>query len=376
MIPFLDLRSVVGRQRDDLLEDFRRVLDSGWFINGHEQKAFEAEYAEYCGVRHAVGVGNGLEAIRLILRAQLELGRLQPDDEVLVPANTFIATALAVTECNLVLKLVEPDEHTFNISKASVEAALSEKTRVILAVHLYGEMADMAALRALADHRGLLLIEDAAQAHGASVSGRKAGSWGHAAAFSLFPSKPLGALGDAGIITTDDDALAECIRALRNYGARVKYHHDMKGVNSRLDEVQAAFLRTKLKSLDSDNQERHRIAERYCQGINNPYVKTPSLPQFGDVHSWHIFSVCSDHRDMLQEFLRKKGVETLIHYPVSIGEQPAYHDAGLNKCPVAESLSRRVLSLPIYPGLSGGHIQTIIDACNDFSPDIRSGDEH
>lgn len=376
MIPFLDLRSVVGRHRDDLLEDFKRVLDSGWFINGHEQKAFEAEYAAYCGVRHAVGVGNGLEAIRLILRAQLELGRLQPGDEVLVPANTFIATALAVTECNLALMLVEPDEQTFNVSVASVEAALSGKTRVILAVHLYGGMPDMAALRALADRRGVLLIEDAAQAHGASVSGRKAGSWGHAAAFSLFPSKPLGALGDAGIITTDDDVLAECIFALRNYGARIKYHHEMKGVNSRLDEMQAAFLRTKLKSLDNDNQERHRVAERYCRDISNPYVKTPPLPQSGDVHAWHIFSVCSDYRDSLQDFLRKRGVETLIHYPVSIGEQPAYHGDGLNKCPVAESLSRRVLSLPIYPGLSDNDIQTVINACNDFSPDFRSDDEH
>jgi len=367
VIPFLDLCNLNLRFMREFQEALGRTLERGWFINGEEVRAFEQEFAAYCGTRYAIGVGNGLDALALILRAMLELGRLSPGDEVIVPGNTFIATALAVTGNGLGLKLVEPEPSRFNLDPAAVEAAIGERTQVILAVHLYGRLADMRSLRELADRRGLVLVEDAAQAHGASVEGKRAGSWGLAGAFSLFPGKPLGALGDAGVITTDDEALANCLRSLRNYGSQIKYRHDQLGVNSRLDELQAAFLRIKLRSLDADNLARDEIARRYCAGIVNPALTLPYLPQDdSEVHAWHLFVVRCKQRQRLQQYLAEQGVETLIHYPLPIHLQPAYADLARVELPLTEGLSDSVLSLPIYPGLSGAQIDTIIAACNAF----------
>ncbi|MCO7546960.1 DegT/DnrJ/EryC1/StrS family aminotransferase [Stutzerimonas nitrititolerans] len=367
MIPFLNLQALNQRFEDEFQEVLRRVLSSGWYIHGEECGAFEAEFAAYCGVQHAVGVGNGLDALVLILRALLETGRLQPDDEVLVPGNTFIASALAVSACGLRVRLVEPELSRFNLDPQAVEAAIGERTRVILAVHLYGRMADMPALADIARRHGLLLLEDAAQAQGARLGARRAGAWGVAAGFSLFPGKPLGALGDGGVVTTDDSELALTIRSLQNYGAMIKYQHDRKGGNSRLDELQAAFLRIKLRCLDADNQARHAIALRYAQGLDQRVLCLPEIPAEVEIHSWHLYVIRSANRDALQQHLLKSGVQTLIHYPTPIHRQAAYRELGNLNLPITEMLSEQVLSLPIYPGLSAQQVDQVIEVCNSFA---------
>lgn len=367
MVPFLDLRLLNQRFKAQFLAATEQVIDSGWFIGGEQLRAFEASFARYCGTAHGVGVGNGLDAISLILRALVQLGRLAPGDEVLVPGNTFIASALAVTQSGLQLRLVDPEPSRFNLDPAALSAALGPRTRAILAVHLYGRMADMPALQAFAQRHGLLLIEDAAQAHGASLHGRRAGSWGLAAAFSLFPGKPLGALGDAGVVTSDDGELVECIRLLRNYGSRVKYQHEVVGVNSRLDELQAAFLRIKLASLDDDNAQRQTLAQRYLAEIRNPLLLLPQGPLANEVHAWHLFVLRSSRRDELQRFLGERGVETLIHYPQPIHRQPAYNELASSMLPISDLLAGSVLSLPLYPGLTEEQQSRVIDACNAFT---------
>jgi dTDP-4-amino-4,6-dideoxygalactose transaminase len=367
MIPFLDLKSLNLRFKDDFLAATERVLERGWFIHGEEGQLFEQEFAAFCDARHGVGVGNGLDALALILRGLLELGRLSPGDEVLVPGNTFIATALAVTASGLAMRLVEPEAERFGLDPDAVEATIGPRSRAILAVHLYGRLADVERLREIAGRRGLLFIEDAAQSHGASLGGRRAGNWGLAAAFSLFPGKPLGALGDAGIITTDDDDLAECLRSLRNYGSRTKYLHERTGVNSRLDELQATFLRIKLRSLDADNRVRDTIARHYCAGIRHPALRLPALPAEGEVHAWHLFVVRCQRREALRDHLRAQGVETLIHYPLPIHRQPAYASLADLDLPLTDALSDSVLSLPIYPGLTPDDCDSIISACNSFT---------
>ncbi len=367
MVPFLDLHKLNLRFKEQFLAATERVVGSGWYIHGEECRAFEAEFAAYCGVEHAVGVGNGLDALVLILRALLETGRLQPGDEVLVPGNTFIASALAVSACGLRVRLVEPELSRFNLDPQAVEAAIGERTRVILAVHLYGRLADMPALADIAQRHGLLLLEDAAQAHGARLGARRAGAWGVAAGFSLFPGKPLGALGDGGVVTTDDAELATVIRSLQNYGSPIKYQHERKGGNSRLDELQAAFLRIKLRHLDADNQARHDIALRYAQSLDRRALSLPELPPEDEAHAWHLYVVRSEHRAALQQHLLEAGVQTLIHYPTPIHRQAAYRElAGVN-LPITERLSEQVLSLPIYPGLSAQQVDRVIDACNDFA---------
>jgi len=365
-VPFLDLRSLNLRFEDAFAGALHRVLDSGWFIQGRELAAFESEFAALCGVAHCVGLGNGLDALTLVLRAWVELGRLSPGDEVIVPANTFIATALAVSQAGLTPVLAEPDARTFNLSVDAAAAALSSRTRVLLPVHLYGRLADMDGLKALAQVNGLLLLEDAAQAHGASIAGQPAGSFGDAAAFSFFPGKNLGALGDAGGVVTRDAELAACVASLRSYGSTRKYHHDRQGVNSRLDELQAAFLRIKLAHLGEDVAARQALAERYHAGIDNPHITLPTMPAPGEQHAWHLFVVTSQARDALQAHLRDAGVETLIHYPVPIHRQPAYAGTPWPALPVAEALADSVLSLPLHPGLSDP--QAVIDACNTFHP--------
>jgi len=367
VIPFLDLRRINARDREDLIAAFTRVLDSGWYILGEEVSAFEREFAGYCGVQHAVGVGNGLDALTLILRAYRETGWLTAGDEVMVPANTYIATILAITENGLTPVLVEPDPGSFNLDPTRIADQVSARTRALLPVHLYGQTADMAAINAAAARFNLRVIEDCAQAQGARHAGRRAGALGHAAGFSFFPSKNLGALGDAGAVTTDDGELAEILRTLRNYGSKRKYENLRQGVNSRLDELQAALLRVKLRRLDADNARRREIAARYGAGITHPAITLP-LAAPGNEHVWHVYAVRAAARDRLQAHLRERGVETLIHYPTPPHRQPCYAEWAGRSYPVTESIHAEVLSLPMGPTLEDRNVDAVIEACNAWRP--------
>ncbi|MBA3023295.1 MAG: DegT/DnrJ/EryC1/StrS family aminotransferase [Gammaproteobacteria bacterium] len=349
-IKFLDLASLHVPLRVELDAAYRRVMDAGWFITGAELEAFEQEFAAYSQVQHCIGVANGLDALHLILRAY-DIGN---GDEVIVPANTFIATWLAVTQAGATPVPVEPDAETYNLDPARVEEKITPRTRAIMAVHLYGQMADMPALREIADRHGLRLIEDAAQAHGARGHGRTAGSVGDAAGFSFYPGKNLGALGDGGAVTTSDAELADKIRLLRNYGSKVKYRHEIAGYNSRLDEMQAAFLRVKLRHLEGWNEQRWTQADYYtrhlasCNRVQSPFVPDWAQPV------WHLYVVRTPERDALQAWLADGGIQTQIHYPIPPHLQGAY--AGMQICkgselPISESLHKEVLSLPI-----GAHI--------------------
>ena len=364
-VPFLSLKDVNARHADELKAAAARVIDSGWYILGDELAAFEQEFAAYSGTRHAIGVGNGLDALSLILRAYKELGVLAEGDEVIVPANTFIASFLAITENRLVPVPVEPDAASFNLDPACVEAAIGPRTRAIMAVHLYGQLADMPALARLARQHRLLLIEDAAQAHGATGDGRKAGAFGDAAAFSFFPTKNLGALGDGGAVVTDDTVLAERVAALRNYGSDVKYRHLFQGLNSRLDEMQAALLRVKLKYLEDDIAWRRHVAHRYREGIHHPQIRMPQVVR-EERHVWHLFVVRSAHRDALQVHMQARGIQCQVHYPVPPHRQPAYPELHGLSLPLTERLHEEVLSLPIGPTLSEEAIDRVIDACRTF----------
>lgn len=365
---FLDLQALVARDEQALSEAFTRVLRSGWYVLGPEVEAFEREFAEFCGVAHAVGVGNGLDALTLILRAYRQLGRLADGAEVILPSNTFIATALAVSEAGLVPVLVEPDEHDFGISVEAVEAAITTKTGAIIAVHLYGQLAEMARLRQLARQHSLLLIEDSAQAHGAhDEDGRVAGALGDAAGFSFFPVKNLGALGDGGAVTTRDPILAAQVRKLRNYGSSEKYIHDVKGVNSRLDELQAAFLRIRLAKLREEAECRRFIANRYIKEIRNPAITLPNFPSCSQQHVWHLFVIRCFQRQALQKHLVSCGIPTLIHYPVPIHRQAGYSEFSHLSLPISERMAAEVLSLPLYPGMPEEYVTSVIVACNDFS---------
>lgn len=364
-VPFLSLRDINARHADELKAAASRVIDSGWYVMGEELAAFEQEFATYCGVAHAIGVGNGLDALSLILRGYKELGALQDGDEVIVPANTFIATFLAITENRLVPVPVEPDAISFNMDPAAAEAALTSRTRVLMPVHLYGQLADMDALLALARHYGLLVVEDAAQAHGAVCDGRRAGAFGDAAAFSFFPAKNLGALGDGGAVVTGDEALARRVLALRNYGSEVKYRHLYRGLNSRLDEIQAAMLRVKLRYLDDDVVHRRHVASRYRAGIDHPSVALPVVSS-EEAHAWHLFVVRCAQREALQQHLLAHGIHSQVHYPVPPHQQQAYAALAGMQLPLTEALHREVLSLPMGPMLDEAAIACVIDACNTF----------
>lgn len=362
-VSFLDLKAINARERDALIAAFTRVLDSGWYVLGEEVAAFEREYAAYCGTQFAVGVGNGLDALTLTLRAYRELGRLQPGDEVIVPANTYIATMLAISENGLKPVLVEPDLVTYNLDPALIAPALTPRSKAILPVHLYGQTADMTAINAVARERGLIVIEDSAQAHGARHAGTRAGALGDASGHSFFPSKNFGALGDAGAVTTNDAQLAEVVRTLRNYGSREKYVNEYLGVNSRLDELQAALLRVKLGRLDADNARRRAIAGRYLAGIRHPAITLPSVaPQNESV--WHVFVVRAPDRASLQHHLQQQGIATLIHYPIPPHRQRAYAEWNGRAYPVTERIHAEVLSLPISPVLTGADADLVIAACN------------
>lgn len=365
MIPFLDLQSINAQYRTELIAACTRVIDSGWYIGGNELSQFEQEFAAYCGSTHCIGVANGLDALILTLRAWLELGRLQPGDEVIVPANTYIASILAISANGLTPVLVEPDETSFNLSPANARAAITAKTRAILPVHLYGQLADMPAIMALAKEYGLLVLEDSAQAHGAAIDGKKAGNWGDAAGFSFYPGKNLGALGDAGAITTNDSELANTLRALRNYGSHEKYKNLFKGVNSRLDEIQAAMLRVKLQHLEQETQRRRMIAGVYLDNIHNPVVQ---LPQVGSAeqHVWHLFVIRTHQRAALQQHLAAQGIQTLIHYPIPPHQQQAYQEWNGHSYPLTEAMHQAVLSLPMGPTLSEEDALRVAAAVNGF----------
>lgn len=358
-IPFLDLKEPHVELRDELRDAFERVLDSGWYILGNEVKQFENEFAEYCEAAHCIGVGNGLEALHLILRAY-DIG---VGDEVIVPSNTYIATWLAVSNAGATPIPVEPDERTYNIDPALIEAAITSRTKAIIAVHLYGQPADMDAINTIAKKHQLKVIEDAAQAHGACYKSRRAGTLGDAAGFSFYPGKNLGAIGDGGAVTTNDPVLAEKLRVLSNYGSQVKYKNEVKGFNSRLDELQAAFLREKLKKLDEWNGRRKIIAVEYLSKLCDSEVALPYIPEWADP-VWHLFVVRHLQRDQLQKKMIDLGIGTMIHYPIPPHLQGAYIELGLRKgaFPVAEKIHNEVLSLPIGPHLTIDSVGSVIAA--------------
>ena len=362
-IPFVTFLPMEKELSNDIRDAFERVFARSWYIEGTEDEAFEKSFAEYCGTKYCVGAGNGLDALMLALKA-LGIGE---GDEVIVPSNTYIATALAVTYVGATPVFVEPDIRTFNIDPKLIESAITAKTRAIMPVHLYGQACDMNPIMEIAKKHGLKVVEDCAQAHGATYKGQKVGTFGDAAGFSFYPGKNLGALGDAGAVVTNDKDLADKIRALGNYGSDYKYHHIYKGNNSRLDELQAAFLAAKLPHLERMNEERRRIAVMFTEGIKNDKVITPYVPEYA-VPVWHIFAVRCKDRDALEKYLNDKGISTNKHYPTPIHMQECYKDLNIPQgtLPVAEEISATELSLPMFYGISDEQAQYIIDAINEF----------
>ena len=364
MIPFLDLKAPYLELKQELDEAIARVVSSGWFIGGPEVDQFEADYASYCGATHAVGVANGLDALHLALRA-MDVG---PGDEVIVPSNTYIATWLAVSQCGATPVPVEPDARTFNIDPALIEAAITPRTKVILPVHLYGQPADMDPILAIARKHGLRVLEDGAQAHGARYKGQRLGAHGDAVAWSFYPGKNLGAMGDGGAVTTNDAALADRIRVLRNYGSRVKYVNEVQGYNSRLDPLQAAILRVKLAHLDDWNARRSAIAARYQQGLAGCGLTLPQVPDWAEP-VWHLYVVKHPQRDALHKVLADAGVGTLIHYPIPPHMQQAYGHSGWKQgaFPLAERMADQVLSLPMGPHMEAEQVAVVIDAARKLA---------
>lgn len=364
-VPFLDLKAPHVELRSELDAAYARVLDAGWFILGEETERFETEFANFCGASHCVGVGNGLDALHLALLAH-GIGK---GDEVIVPSNTYIATWLAISYAGGIPVPVEPDPGSCNLDPSRIEAAITPRTRGIMPVHLYGRIADMAALSSVAEKHDLVVIEDCAQAHGAKQNGRSAGAWGHSAAWSFYPGKNLGALGDGGAVTTSDPEVADRVRLLRNYGSRAKYHNEIKGFNSRLDPLQCAFLSAKLPVLSDWNARRQSVANRYSDAFNGiDGLVTPQPGQPGE-HAWHLYVVQHETRDSLQKHLADSGVGTLIHYPIPPHLSEAYSESGYKAgaFPLAESMARRVLSLPIGPHLKDEEVDYIIDRVTAFA---------
>ena len=365
MIPFLDIKAINARFETEFKSVFNKVLDTGYYILGSHLETFEKEYAAYCGVRHCLGVGNGLEALSLILKGYIALGKLQKGDEVLVPSNTFIASLLAIHDAGLVPVLVAPNANTFNCEAATIASAITSRTKAIMVVHLYGQLAAMSEIIDLAKNHQLLLIEDAAQAHGAVQNGVKAGAFGDAAGFSFYPSKNLGALGDAGAITTNDEALYEVVKKIRSYGASRKYYHEIIGQNSRMDELQAAILSVKLKRLDDDNEKRKQIALYYNAHIETNKIIKPTIA-YEDGHVFYAYVIRCKSRDALQEYLKDHGVGTLIHYPVPLSDQAALQEMKLKSLPIDRALTSEILSLPISPVQTQEQTTTIVELINKF----------
>ena len=366
MIKFLDLQKINLLHQQEIEQKLLDVFRSGWYLMGEEVKNFENNLAHYIGAKHAIGVANGLDALRLIFRAYIELGFMKAGDEVIVPANTYIASILALSDNGLVPVLVEPDDVTFNLDVTKIEKAITPKTKAILIVHLQGRIVFSEELKSIAAKHNLKIIEDNAQAIGASWKGIKSGNLGDAAGFSFYPGKNLGALGDAGAVTTNNDDLAKAIRAIANYGSNQKYVNIYKGLNSRLDEIQAAVLDVKLKYIDQENETRRVIAKRFFSEINNPKITLPENPTDENEHVWHVFVVRSKERDALQTYLTERGIQTIIHYPIPPHQQEAYKEFKDLSFPITEAMHNEVLSLPISSILTEDEITEIINVVKQF----------
>ncbi len=365
MISFFDLKKVNLRYQQSFEEIFKEVLQSGWFIKGKKVLEFEEKFADYCGVKYSIGVGNGFDALVLILEGFKQLNLMKQGDEVIVPSNTYIATILAVSKSGLIPVLAEPDEKTYLINPVEIEKKITPKTKAIIPVHLYGQVCNMDAINAIAQKYNLKVIEDSAQSHGAIYNNKRSGNLGDASGFSFYPSKNLGSLGDGGAITTNDDKLAEVIKALHNYGSHVKYEFDVKGINSRLDELQAAFLIEKLKYLDEGNERRREIASMYLSGIKNPQIVLPTCVK-REGHVWHCFTVRTKNRDHFQEYLQRNGIQTVIHYPIPPHKQKACSEWNNCSFPVSEEIHSTIISLPLSPVISDVEVERIIDAINQY----------
>lgn len=366
MIPFLDLKRVNAKYEAEFKEQFDAFLDKGYYILGDQIKAFEKEFADYCGTEHCIGVGNGLDALRLILEGYKSLGKLAEGDEVLIASNTYIATILGVLQAGLKPVLVEAEATNYNFDLLSLKQAITKNTRAIMPVHLYGKLSPMEEINALAKQHDLLVIEDAAQAHGATdEGGKKAGNLGHAAGFSFYPTKNLGALGDGGAVTTNDPNLAAAVRSIANYGTSSKYVNDLKGFNSRLDEIQAAFLRIKLKDLDATNSARQSIAKVYLNHITNPKI---SLPNYfdGNNHVFHLFVIRVEDRDGFLTHIGKAGIGSLIHYPIAPHKQKALEEYAHLSFPVSEQIHQQVVSIPLFPGMTDDEMLKVLNTVNAY----------
>lgn len=366
MIKFLDLQKINLLYQQEIEEKLIKVFRSGWYLMGEEVKNFENNLAYYIGAKHAIGVANGLDALRLIFRAYIELGMMKAGDEVIVPANTYIASILALSDNGLVPVLVEPDNTTFNLDITKIEDAITAKTKAILVVHLQGRIVFNEELKTIAAKHNLKIVEDNAQAIGATWQDIKSGNLGDVAGFSFYPGKNLGALGDAGAVTTNDDDLAKTIRAIANYGSNQKYVNIYKGLNSRLDELQAAVLDVKLKYIDQENETRRKIAKRFITEINNPKIILPENPIDESEHVWHVFVVRCNEREALQNYLSDKGIQTIIHYPIPPHQQEAYKELGDLSFPITEAMHNEVLSLPISSILTDEEVSEIINVVNQF----------
>jgi dTDP-4-amino-4,6-dideoxygalactose transaminase len=367
MIPFLDLKQMNDKYKNELSKACSEVIDSGWYIHGNNCKEFEKEFASFCGSKYALGVANGLDALTLIIRAYKELNILKDSDEVIVPANTYIASILAISENNLKPVLVEPNIDTYNIDVDKIEDAVTANTKAIMVVHLYGQSVDMDKVLKISKKYNLKVIEDSAQAHGAYYKNKRVGSLADASGFSFYPGKNLGAIGDGGAITTDDETLYNTIKAIANYGSHQKYLNLYKGINSRLDEMQAAMLRVKLKYLDTESKSRQEIARYYIDNISNEYITLPHYKEMSH-HVWHLFVIRTNHREQLQKYLLDNGIQTLIHYPIAPHKQQAYKEYESLSLPITEKIHDEVLSLPMGSFLSIDNISYIVKTINLFSP--------
>ena len=361
MIKFLDLHKINERFRPEIDAAIKRVLDSGWYILGKEDEKFESDFAAFCGVKHCIGCANGLDALNLIIKGY----GFGAGDEIIAPANTYIASILAITQNNCTPVLVEPDLKTYNINPDLIEEKITPKTRAIMVVHLYGQAVEMEKIQELAKKYNLKIIEDSAQAHGAIYKGKRTGNLGDASGFSFYPGKNLGCLGDGGCVTTNDDELAAEIRAIRNYGSNIKYNNILQGINSRLDEIQAAVLDIKYRFLDEDNEKRRKIADFYSKNIKNPLITLPET-YARESHVWHIYPVRTVNRNKLQQFLLDNGIQTLIHYPIPPHKQQCFKEWNNLSFPITEKIHEEILSIPISPVLSAAEMQKVVEVINEF----------
>ncbi len=365
MIKFLDIQKINAQYKRELKEASNRVIDSGWYLMGKELETFEQNYASFCGTKYSLGVANGLDALRLIFKAYIELGMMNKGDEVIVPANTYIASVLAISDNGLIPVFVEPDIHTYNLDSSKIDVAVTSKTKAILTVHLYGQNSIDEQMLAICEKYNLKLVEDCAQSHGAIWNGKVSGCIGDAAGHSFYPGKNLGALGDAGAVTTNDETLSTIIEALRNYGSHKKYENIYQGLNSRLDEIQAAFLNVKLQYINKDIEARRRVANYYLENIKNPAIILPTVLN-EEGHVWHLFVVRTKDRDILQNCMTLNGVQTLIHYPVPPHKQKAYKEFNKLSFPITEQVHKEVLSLPISAVMTEKEINKVIYEVNSF----------